>query len=398
MHGTSTPGGFASPLQSEVASRPQFEAAVDLRAIAANTEVLRECAGSADVMVVVKADGYGHGAVPVARAALAAGASQLGVATVEEAVHLRDAGIDAPLLCWLHTPDTDFAPVLSRNVDIGVASPRHLDGVLRSVRLTGIQARIAVKVDSGLNRNGVSSFEWPVLRDALRKAVAEDAVVLTSFFSHLAHADEPNHPIIDQQAARFRETVADAEQHGLEPGLLHLSNSAATMTRPDLRFDMVRPGIALYGLSPVPERGQMGLRPAMTARTRVALIKRVAAGEGVSYGHVWIAPRDTNVALLPVGYADGVSRLLTGKFGVQINGHRYPAVGRVCMDQFVVDLGPEGGAEGAVAVKEGDTAVLFGPGDEGESLAQDWADALGTIHYEVVTGIKGRAVRTYVGG
>lgn len=375
------------------AAAPQFEAVIDLGAIAANTAVLRDCAGGAEVMVVVKADGYGHGAVQVAQAALRAGAAQLGVATVEEAVELRDAGIDDPLLCWLHTPDADFAPALVRGVDVAVSSPRHLAGVLSAAEHTGVQARVAVKVDSGLNRNGVSAFEWPELRDALLRAVADNSIVMTSFFSHLAHADEPDHPIIDRQAARFREIVADAQTHGLETGILHLSNSAATMTRSDLRFDMVRPGIALYGLSPVPERGQMGLRPAMTARTRVALVKKVAAGEGVSYGHVWIAPRDTTVALLPVGYADGIPRLLTGRFGVQINGRRYPAVGRVCMDQFVADLGPDGGS-----VREGDTAVLFGPGDTGEPIAQDWADTLGTIHYEVVTGIKGRVVRTYVGG
>lgn len=398
---TSTPGTSTQSAASTTGrgaavpppGSPQFEAAIDLDAIANNTKVLRECAGPADVMVVVKADGYGHGAVPVAQAALKAGAAQLGVATIEEAVQLRDAGIDAPLLCWLHTPDADFAPVLTRNVDVAVSSPRHLAGVLEAAHRTGIQAKIAVKVDSGLNRNGVSQFEWPELRDELRRAVAANSIVLTSFFSHLAHADEPNHPIIDVQAARFRATVDDAKKHGLDTGIVHLSNSAATMTRTDLRFDMVRPGIALYGLSPVPELGQMGLIPAMTAKTRVALIKKVAAGEGVSYGHVWVAPRDTTVALMPVGYADGISRLLTGKFGVQINGNRYPAVGRVCMDQFMVDLGPDGGG-----VREGDTALLFGNGSRGEPIAQDWADVLGTIHYEIVTGIKGRVVRTFVGG
>ena len=170
-----------------------------------------------------------------------------------------------------------------------------------------------------------------------------------------------------------------------------MSNSAATLTRPDLRFDMVRPGIAVYGLSPIPEQGEFGLRPAMTLRTRVALVKKVRAGEGVSYGHQWIAPRDTTVALLPFGYADGLPRILSGRFEVQLGDDRRPGVGRVCMDQVVVDLGPDGGG-----VKEGDSAVFFGNGDLGEPHAQEWADKLETIHYEVVTGVRGRTVRTYV--
>ncbi len=175
--------------------------------------------------------------------------------------------------------------------------------------------------------------------------------------------------------------------------MVHLSNSAATLTRPDLRFDMVRPGIAIYGLSPVPELGQFGLRPAMTLRSRVALVKKVAAGEGVSYGHQWVAPRDTTVALLPFGYADGLPRSLSGRFEVQLGAERRPGIGRVCMDQVVVDLGPDGGG-----VREGDTAVFFGNGDLGEPIAQAWADELDTIHYEVVTGVRGRTVRSYVGG
>jgi len=164
------------------------------------------------------------------------------------------------------------------------------------------------------------------------------------------------------------------------------------MTRPELAFDMVRPGIALYGLSPVPTLGDMGLIPAMTVKCIVALVKSVRAGEGVSYGHTWIAPQDTTVALMPIGYADGVFRSLGGRLEVQINGRRRPGVGRICMDQFLVDLGP-----GAVDVADGDEAILFGPGDRGESTAQDWADLLDTIHYEVVTSPRGRITRTYRG-
>jgi alanine racemase len=195
------------------------------------------------------------------------------------------------------------------------------------------------------------------------------------------------------QRARFVAAIDAAKRIGLTPELVHLSNSAAAMTRPDLAFDMVRPGIAIYGLSPVPERGPLGLRPAMTLRGRVALVKEVAAGEGVSYGHEWIAPRDTHVALLPLGYADGIPRALGGRFEVLLGGVRRPSIGRVCMDQVVVDLGPQ-----PPTVREGDHAIFFGPGDSGEPIAQDWADTLRTIHYEVVTGVRGRTVRTYSHG
>jgi alanine racemase len=195
------------------------------------------------------------------------------------------------------------------------------------------------------------------------------------------------------QRDRFADAIAVAKQHGLEPEVVHLANSAATLTRPDLAFDMVRPGLAVYGLTPIPSLGDFGLRPAMTLRARIALVKEVSAGEGVSYGHAWTAHRDTVVALIPVGYADGVSRALGGRIRVAIGGRHYAAVGRICMDQFVVDLGSE-----PTEVTEGDVAVLFGSGTHGESTAQQWAGLLDTISYEVVTAPRGRIVRTFVGG
>lgn len=372
---------------------PRAEAVVDLGAIAHNVGVLRELAGPAGVMAVVKADGYGHGAVATARTALAAGAAELGVATVDEALELRAAGITAPVLSWLHTTDENFAAALTADVQVGVSSPRHLDAVLAATRATGRTAVVSLKVDTGLNRNGVSAAELDDTLVALATARAEGSVHLRGVFSHLARADEPTHPVVDVQAARLREVLDTAARHGLVPEVVHLANSAATLTRPDLRFDLVRPGIAVYGLSPVPELGDLGLLPAMTLRARVALVKRVTAGQGVSYGHIWTAPEDTTVALLPVGYADGVPRGLSNRFDVLLGGVRRSVIGRVCMDQLLVDCGPDGGG-----VTEGDTAVLFGPGVDGEPRAQDWADTLETIHYEVVTGVRGRVVRTYVGG
>ncbi|MDQ2723668.1 MAG: alanine racemase [Actinomycetota bacterium] len=372
---------------------PRAEALIDLDAIAHNIGVLREHAGSAAVMAVVKADGYGHGASQTARAALAAGAREVGVATLEEALALRSDGITAPVLSWLHLPDEDFGSAIAADVELGVSSARHLAGVTGAARAVGRPAVVSVKIDTGLNRNGVAAREWPALLDALARAQAEGVVEVRGLFSHLACADEPMNPVNDLQAQRLTDALAQARAVGVRPRVVHLANSAAALTRPDLGFDMVRPGIAVYGLTPVPEAGDFGLRPAMTLRARVALIKRVAAGEGVSYSHLWTAPRDTTVALLPIGYADGVPRVLTNRLDVWLGGQRRPVVGRICMDQVVVDCGPEGGD-----VAEGDTAVFFGTGDLGEPLAQDWANALGTIHYEVVTGVHGRVQRSYAGG
>ena len=366
------------------------EAVVDLDAIAHNVGLLAEYSGSAAVMAVVKADGYGHGATQVARAALNAGAAELGVATLAEALALRRDGISAPVLAWLHSPGTDFAPALIADVQLAISSHRQLAGVLEAVERTGITATVTVKVDSGLNRNGAPRTQIAELLTALRRAVAADAVRVHGVMSHLACADEPGNPANDAQADCFRLICAEVRRAGLDVAVEHLSNSAATLSRPDLAFDMVRTGIAMYGLNPVPSLGNLGLIPAMTVKAPVALVKSVAAGAGVSYGHTWVAPRDTTVALVPLGYADGVFRALGGRIEVLVNGRRRPSIGRVCMDQFVVDLG-----EGATDVREGDEAFLFGPGSAGEQTAQDWADLLGTITYEVVTSPRGRVVRTY---
>ena len=366
------------------------EAVVDLGSIEHNVRVLREHAGSAQVMVVVKADGYGHGAVRVARSALAAGAAELGVATVDEALELRADGICVPVLAWLHPPGIDFGPALQADVEIAVSSVRQLDELLAAADRTGRTATVTVKVDTGLNRNGVPTAEYPAMLEALRRGVAAGALCLRGLMSHLVFADQPDNPINDIQAQRFTEMLSYARERGVRFEVAHLANSSATMSRPDLAFDLVRPGIAAYGLSPVPQLGDMGLIPAMTVKCAVALIKSIRAGESVSYGHTWTAERDTNLALLPVGYADGVFRSLGGRLDVLINGRRRPGVGRICMDQFVVDLGP-----GPLDVAEGDEAILFGPGAGGEPTAQDWADLLGTIHYEVVTSPRGRIIRTY---
>ena len=369
------------------------EAVVDLDAIAHNVGVLREYAGPAAVMAVVKADGYGHGASEVGRAAVAAGVAELGVATIGEALALRADGITAPVLAWLHPPGTEFDAALNADVQIGVSSVRQIEDLLAAVGRTGETAVVTIKVDTGLNRNGVGPREFPAVLDALGYAAAAGAIRIRGIMSHLANGDIPDDPLNDLPAQRFSEMNAEARSRGIEFEVAHLSNSPSAMTRPDLAFDMVRPGIAVYGLSPIPDLGSMGLRPAMTLSCPVAMVKTVAVGEGVSYGHTWIAPRDTVVALLPIGYADGVFRNLGGRIDVLIGGRLRPSVGRICMDQFVVDLGPE-----CADVAEGDPAIVFGPGNDGEPTAQDWAEILGTIHYEVVTSPRGRVVRTYRGG
>lgn len=368
------------------------EAVVDLDAIAHNVRLLCEHAGSAQVMAVVKADGYGHGATQVGRAALAAGAAELGVATIDEALALRRDGIASPVLAWLHVPGTDFGPALEADVQVAVSSVRQLGEVLDAVERTGRTANVTVKVDTGLNRNGVSAVEYPEVLSVLRRAQADGTIRLRGIMSHLVHGDDPENPLNDLQAQRLTDMAAHARDQDVRFEIAHLCNSPAAMTRPDLAFDMVRPGIAVYGQTPIPDRGDMGLRPAMTLKCPVALVRSVQAGDGVSYGHTWIAERDTSLALLPIGYADGVFRTLSGRIDVLINGRPRRSVGRICMDQFVVDLGP-----GQIDVTEGDDAILFGPGTQGEPTAQDWADLLGTINYEVVTSPRGRVTRTYRG-
>ncbi|SHO85397.1 Alanine racemase [Mycobacteroides abscessus subsp. abscessus] len=375
------------------------QAVIDLGAIAHNVKLLREHAGTARLMTVVKADGYGHGAVRVARAALAAGADELGVTSIAEALQIRAAGLDAPLLAWLHAPGADYAAALHADVEVAVSSLGQLGELLAAARSTGRQAITSIKVDTGLNRNGVPAGYTRDLFEALAKAQAEESIRLRGIMSHFAYADQPGHPTVDMQIGRFNEALELARGFGLRYELAHLSNSAATLTRPDARYDMVRPGIAVYGInllgaaeSATSNRGRTSfdLIPAMSLTCAVSSVKPVSAGEGVSYGHVWTAPRDTNAALIGIGYADGVVRALGNRFEVAIGGRRYPNIGRVCMDQFVVDLG-----DNDAGVQAGDVATLFGPGTGGEPTAQDWAELLDTIAYEVVTGPRGRVVRTY---
>jgi alanine racemase len=368
------------------------EALIDLAAIRHNVATLRS-GTTAAVLAVVKADGYGHGLVPAARAAIAGGASWLGTAILDEAITLRDAGVTVPTLAWLWTPsETDSVRrAVAAGIDLSVSSRWQLDAVLAAAEESGAAARVHLKIDTGLSRNGCTSDDWPDLVAACAKAAQTDAVRAVGVWSHFAYADEPGHPTIARQIERFTDAVALAEAAGLSIEVRHLANSAATLTLPAAHFDLVRPGIAVYGLNPVPQLGDFGLTPAMTLRAQLASAKRVRGGEGVSYGHEYTTRRDTNLALVPLGYADGIPRSATNVGPVSIGGQRFTISGRVCMDQFVVDVGD-------LDIHEGDEAILFGSGQRGEPTAQDWADATGTIHYEIVTRIGPRVARAYVGG
>ena len=366
------------------------EIVVDLDAIAANTAVLRAHVGR-PLMAVVKADGYGHGLVPAARAALAGGADALGVTVLEEALALRAAGVTAPVLSWQHVPGADYAAALRADVELSVNAEWALAEVVAAARATGTTARVHLFVDTGLSREGATPADWPGLVEAAARAQDDGAVEVTGLWSHLAYADAPTHPTIAAQVAVFEEATALARAGGLTGARRHLANSAATLALPDTWYDLVRPGVAVYGLDPLGgDPAVHGLRPAMTVRARVALTKRVPAGTGVSYGHTHHTTAETNLALVPVGYADGVPRAGGNRAPVLAAGTRRTIAGRVCMDQFVLDLGDD-------VLAPGDEVVLWGPGDAGEPTAQDWADAVDTIHYELVTRVGGRFARRYTG-
>ncbi|GIE86655.1 alanine racemase [Actinoplanes regularis] len=367
----------------------QAEVRVDLDAIRDN--VARLCAGtSAEVLVAVKADGYGHGMVPAARAAVAGGATWLGVATLDEALELRRAGIEARVLSWLIAPGLPLHEGITAGIDLSAATPGLIDELVAAARRAGEPARVHLKLDTGLSRGGAVPAEWPALFEAAAKAQAGGDVEIVGVWSHLACADVPGHESIDRQLAAFADGLTLAKQYGLTPHYRHIANSAATLTRPDAHFDLVRVGIAAYGLSPIPGE-TYGLRPAMTARARVTMTKRVPAGQGVSYGLTYHTARETTLALVPLGYGDGVPRHASSTGPVRIGDTTARIAGRVCMDQVMVDVGD-------APVMVGDVATLFGPGDDGGPTADDWAAATGTINYEIVTRFgSSRVPRVYTG-
>jgi alanine racemase len=369
----------------------QPEAVVDLDAIEANVAALRRHVGSAQVMAVVKSDGYGHGMLASARAALAGGATWLGVLQLDDAVELRKAGITVPVLSLHGCPDARHGQAIRRSIDLTAGTAELVDQIALVAEGVGTPARLHLEADTGMGRGGATAADWPGLLRAALAAQSAGRVQVVGLWSHFACADMPGHPSIRQQLAAFREAVALAERAGVRPEVRHLANGSATLTLPDSHFDLVRPGGAVFGLCTLPGGVPSWLRPAMTLRARLIQVKRVPAGVSVSYGHRYATPAATALGLLPLGYNEGVPRLASNAPRLMFTrGRRVPIAGTVNQNHVILDLG--GGPAEA-----GDEVVLFGPGDHGEPTAQEWAEALGTISYEVVTRFTGKVPRTYCG-
>jgi alanine racemase len=370
------------------------EAVVDLAAIAQNIAVLRRAAGSSHLMAVVKADAYGHGVAEVAPVARAAGADWLGVALPVEAVALRAAGDSGRLMAWLYSPGEDLTAAVAGDVDLSASAVWGVHAVAAAARRTGRRARLHLKIDTGLGRGGAPLAAWDELVRSAIAAEADGLVAIVGIWSHLACADEPDLVVTRQQCEVFDQALAAAAALGVTPEVRHIASSGATLLAPESHYDMVRCGIACYGLSPGAPMGtsaDLGLRPAMTVTAEVANVKRVPAGQGVSYGLRYRTAGPSTLALIPAGYADGVPRSGSGALPVLLRSGRYTAAGTIAMDQFVLDVGD-------ADVAPGDRVVLFGDGCDGGPTADDWADACGTINYEIVTRLGGRIPRRYLGG
>lgn len=382
-------GTGARSARTEPPAQRATWAQVDLDAIAGNVAALKAQSAAPRLLAAVKADGYGHGLVPAARAALRGGADWLGVAMVEEGATLRAAGIGAPILVFTEPPAAAIDALLAAGLTPAVYSPAFVSALnARAGERGGPPVTVHLKLDTGMRRVGVPEPDWA---DALRRVRDARHLAAEGLWSHLAVADEPDHPFTATQAAAFDRGLALARDLGVHPALAHLTNSAGTVLRHADHHDMVRAGLAVYGLQPVPGRDVgVALRPALSWYARLSLVKRVAAGESVSYGLRWTASQPTTVATVPAGYADGVRRALGGRAEVLMHGRRVPMVGTVCMDQFLVDAG---GGRAAV----GDEVVLIGEQGGERITAEDWAVLLDTISYEVVCAIAARVPRAYVG-
>jgi alanine racemase len=362
---------------------------VDLDAVAGNTATLAAEVAPARLLAVVKADAYGHGAVPVARAAVAAGAAWLGVALVEEALVLREAGVDAPVLVLSEPHPAAADACAAAGVAVTLCTPAAVRAFGAAGRRAGRPLPVHLKVDTGMHRQGCAPAE---LAGLVTDALAEPGLEVEGLWSHLAVADEPaKAATTDAQLASYRRALDEAAAAGLRPRWRHLANSAGATLRDDARFDLVRAGIEVYGLAPAPPLAaqvRARLRPALALRAAVSAVRTVDAGERVSYGHRWAAPRRTRIATLPVGYADGVRRGLSGRIRVRLCGRDVPQVGTVTMDQLMVDVGD-------MDVEVGEVATLLGDPAAGEPGVGEWAAVLDSIDYEVTCGLSPRLPRVH---
>ena len=375
------------------------EVLIDLGAIRENIKYLMAKSGK-PALAVVKADGYGHGLLPVAKSALSAGASWLGVALLEEARALRQGGINAPIIAWLTPITDDFASAISEDIDIAIPSLAHLEAITSAAKSLGKCARIHLEVDTGMSRGGALN-EWSELVSSAKAYQDSGLIKVIGIWSHFARADEAGHEFNNKQLENFKSAVAEAKSVGITPEVIHLSNSAAAINDADSHFDLLRLGIAIYGLSPdfshMGSSEKLNLKPAMSIRARIHLVKDIPAGSQVGYGGSAITKVDTKLGVIAMGYSDGIPRNANSEAGVLVGNKRAPIIGRVSMDQFVVDLGRDSSA------KAGDWAYIIGsnPSDSYTSAssytADSWASASATINYEIVTRIAARVKRIYQG-
>ena len=397
-------------------------AAVDLAAIRHNLGVLRAAAPGALQLATVKANAYGHGLLPVARAALDGGADWLGVAQLAEAFTLRrgldEAGIaraDAPILAWISTSSSDFAAAIEADIDLSVSWTWVLADICAAAREAGRPARVHVKIDTGMSRAGSTLADLPALASALRMAADDGLVDVVGAWSHMSRADDPSEAGNASTASHvriFEEGLSILADAGITPRIRHLSATSGILWHPEAHYDMVRAGIGLYGLSPDPAVAtseQLGLIPALELRAPLTSVKVIEEGTPASYGGTWVAPTRRWIGLVPLGYGDGILRAASNRARVVVHTasgpFNAPLIGRVCMDQFMVDLGPAEGSPGTPTTRSGqapavpgDIATLFGSGEYGEALADDWAQAAGTINYEIVTHLGAHIPRIYRDG
>lgn len=377
-------------------------AIIDLSALERNLQQLRKYDPNVQAMAIVKANAYGHGGAQIARAALEFGVKWFGVAQLAEARQLREAlkGFpEARIFTWIFSPDADLESTVKADLDIAVSNPQTLLAIASAARVAGKKARIHLAVDTGMGREGALPENLAPLLSAAQLASADGTVAVSGIWSHLARGDEAGggEQATARQLAAFEQACEEAEKRGFTGLVRHLSASSGLLWYPQAHFDLARYGIAMYGLTPNPARAtttSLSLTPIMRLEADLISVKKLPAGHPVSYGGTWVAPRDTYIGIVPLGYADGIDRHASGKIWVAANGQKYPQVGRICMDQFMVDLGC--GQDGRPPLAPGATVRVWGDGSQGEPTADDWAQAAGTINYTIVTDLNPRVPRVYI--
>ena len=366
-------------------------AEVNLSAIADNLKYIKSKT-EAQVLAVVKADAYGHGLIQVGKAAADAGADWLGTALLEEGISLRNSGIRIPIISWLTPLGEDFRTAIELDIDLSISSVELLREVIEAGNSVNKIPRVHIEIDTGMSRGGVGD-DWQKFLDSLVKAFKSNEINLVGIWSHFARADEPDEKMNNEQLAIFEHRIKSLEIAGVSPQFIHIANSAASLTNKSAHKNIIRWGIGLYGLSPdvnnLGDSKSLKLKPAMKLRAKLQLVKSVKAGASVGYGGTAITKSDTKLGVVTLGYADGIPRNANNLAGVFAAGVRAPLIGRVSMDQFVVDLGINSSA------KTGDEVIVFGDGSSGEYTADEWAKASGTINYEIVTRIGSRVPRIY---